>query len=323
MEKNLTYLYINTIIEERSLSVAADKLGISQPALSSFLKKLENELGDRIFDRSKKPLQITAAGEVFKEYLEKSAIIEKEMIRKIADLKDLVTGRLSIGGAVFFNVSYIPAAIAKFHKLHPGVDIEIIDGKIPQLMTAAQNGKIDLLITPGPKEEERFCFEEFLEEKVFLCVPPEWAINKELNAQAVPGEVIVSGRNYENEYKKLTKDDMRKLENSTFIMLSQEQDIGRKLRNIIIDNDILPTKEISAEQTMTSLALAMAGVGVCLITENSIKHGNMKKFPKIYMIDDEDAGSRKMYAAYDKKRILSHAATEFIRILKEEYKERV
>lgn len=80
--------------------------------------------------------------------------------------------------------------------------------------------------------------------------------------------------------------------------------------------DCRPARIITAEQTMTTLALTQKGVGISMITESSIKNSRLVSLPKLYMVDPEIC-NRKMYVAYPKNKYLSKAATGFIRILKE------
>ena len=79
--------YIKTIAEVRSISVAAEKLGISQPALSNYLKKKEKELGAVLFDRNKQPLQLTEAGTIYLEYIERFSTLEHELQQRISDIE--------------------------------------------------------------------------------------------------------------------------------------------------------------------------------------------------------------------------------------------
>ena len=134
--------YIKTIAEVSSISVAAEKLGISQPALSSYLKKKEKELGAVLFDRSKQPLQLTEAGAIYLEYTDSFAAMDNELRQRIADIKELQTGKLAIGGASFFNIAYLPKTVAAFNKKYPDIDIELIDGGVPELTTKAWNGNL-------------------------------------------------------------------------------------------------------------------------------------------------------------------------------------
>ena len=292
-----SFKYIKAIAEMRSISAAAESLSISQPALSSHLKKLEGEVGAVLFDRSRQPLELTEAGKAYLRYLDRQAALDKELHQSIADIEGLSTGALTIGGATFFNVAYIPKAIAAFAKAFPGVDIEIVDGNVPHLTSEALKGKLDLFITPVPDEPDRFVYEELLQEKVFLAVPAEWEINKELQGETITGE------------------EFRKLTDWPFILLRKDQNIGQMMEQLFTKYNCRPKKTLRVEQTMTSLALTMSGVGVSLITENSIRTSGLAKLPKLYLADQEIC-TRSMYVAYPRNKYLSRAAAEFIKALK-------
>lgn len=300
MEKNEEY--IKAIAEVHSISLAAEKLGISQPALSSFLKKKEDEVGAVLFDRSKQPLELTEAGSVYLDYLNRMSALQNEMSQNIADIAGMKTGHLTIGGAGFFNIVYLPEAVGTFITEYPGISMEIIDDKVPELTTAAQKGTLDLFITPFADEEDRFVYEELLEETIYICVPSEWNVNKELSEKTTSGEP-------------LTAEEFRRLCEHTFITLKPDQHIGQKLEALFHKYGCRPIHTILAEQTMTTLALTLAGVGVSLITESSIRNSNIFKKPALYLADPEIC-TRKIYIAYPKNKYLSKASAEFIEILK-------
>ncbi|MGI6766047.1 MAG: LysR family transcriptional regulator [Lentihominibacter sp.] len=300
MEKNGEY--IKTIAEVRSISLAAEKLGISQPALSSFLKKKESEIGAVLFDRSKQPLELTEAGSVYLDYLDRMSILKNEMSQNIADIEGMKTGHLAIGGASFFNIVYLPKAVGRFMEKYPGINIEIIDGKVPELVTAAQKGTLDLFITPFADEEERFFYEELLEETIYICVPSDWAVNRELSGKTQSGEPLTA-----KEFKRLCE--------HTFVTLKPDQHIGQKLEALFEKYNCRPVHTVLAEQTMTTLALTMSGVGVSLIAESSIRNSNIAEKPALYLADPEIC-TRKIYISYPRNKYLSKAAEEFIEILK-------
>ena len=197
MEKNNRQNYIKEIAETKSISIAAEQLGISQPALSAFLKKTERELGCLLFDRSRQPLELTEAGRLYMDYLEKDDALREQLKQNLSDITGLQTGKVTVGGAGFFNIAYLPLAIASFVEEYPGVSVSIVDGRVPELVSMAQKGMLDLFITPINDEPERFVYEELLEEDVFLAVPTEWEVNRQLSRKAVacPGG---DGRAVEN-----------------------------------------------------------------------------------------------------------------------------
>lgn len=314
MKKNETVYYIKNIAQVKSISVAADQLGISQPALSSYLKKIESELGMVLFDRSRQPLELTEAGKVYLDFLDKTAALQKQLMQNLSDIDDLKTGDLTVGGASFFNVAYLPKAIAAFASAYPGIEIEIVDGKVPELVNMAQKGLLDLFITPIPEDPDRFVYEELLEEEVYLAVPESWEINKALESKAVTVEADIHDQ--KKPSKALTRDEFVGLCENTFVMLKPDQDIGHKMQALLDKYECQPSRIITAEQTMTTLALAQNGVGISLITESSIRNCSMETLPKLYMVDTEIC-TRKIYIAYPKNKYLSKAATEFVKILKE------
>ena len=318
-KRNETSNYIKKIAQAKSISVAADQLGISQPALSSYLKKVEGELGVVLFDRSRQPLELTEAGRVYLDYLDEVVVRQKELMKNLSDINDLKTGSLTVGGASFFNVAYLPKAIAAFASENPGIDIEIVDDRVPRLEAMAQKGLLDLFITPINDEPERFVYEELLEEDIFLAVPEAWEVNRQLEGKAISIEELPESEAAAKSHRKekpLTREEFACLCRETFVVLKPDQDIGRKMQALLNSFGCTPERIITAEQTMTTLALTLRGVGVSLITESSIRNCGFAGLPKLYMANP-DICRRKMYIAYPKNKYLSKAARRFAEVLKE------
>ena len=104
-------------------------------------------------------------------------------MQRISDIEDMRQGSLTIGGASFFNVSYLPGAVSSFSKNYPGIDIEIIDGKIPEIAVKALNGMVDVFIAHPMEMDERFHYEKLFNEKIFVCVPQDWDVNRLLEGK--------------------------------------------------------------------------------------------------------------------------------------------
>ena len=319
MEKNNRQNYIKEIAETKSISIAAEQLGISQPALSAFLKKTERELGCLLFDRSRQPLELTEAGRLYMDYLEKDDALREQLKQNLSDITGLQTGKVTVGGAGFFNIAYLPLAIASFVEEYPGVSVSIVDGRVPELVSMAQKGMLDLFITPINDEPERFVYEDLLEEDVFLAVPTEWEVNRQLSRKAVAIDELPESEAAAKSHRKatpLTREEFACLCRETFVVLKPDQDIGRKMQALLNSCGCTPERVITAEQTMTTLALTLRGVGVSLITESSIRNCGFAGLPKLYMADP-DICRRKMYIAYPRNKYLSKAARRFAEVLKE------
>lgn len=302
MDKLVALEYFKTIARTRNISAAAEELGISQPALSNFVKRQEASVGAVLVDRSTIPVSITESGQAFIKYLENVESLGRELSHEIEDYETLQKGNLIVGGAVFFNVAYLPKAIAEFNKLYPGINIEIVDGLVPEITAEALAGRIDLFTTAIKSNEEDLCYEEMFKEKIFLCLPPEWEINNKLPQPGKEG------------YAELSKDDFKLLKDSTFIVLHEDQDIGRKMKAIFDKHGFQPQHVLTAGQTLTTLELTLAGAGISLITESTLNHYNMDKKPKLYLVNPEIC-TRTMYVAYPKHRYSSQATKRFIEVL--------
>lgn len=302
MDKLSAFEYFRTIARTKSISAAAEELGISQPALSAFLKRQEASIGTSLVDRSSVPMSLTEAGKTYLDYLEKVEKLNRKMEQEIDDIKNLKRGHLVVGGAVFFNVTYLPAAIAEFKDLYPGIDVEIVDGKIPEIIAESLAGRIDVFTTPIRDNEDDFEYEEMFTEKIFLCVPPEWDVNDKLPLPNHDG------------YAELNSKDFEKLKDSTFITLHGDQDIGRKMDALFKKHNLTPKHTIIGGQTLTTLGLTLSGAGISLISESTLKNYSLGEKPRAYLIDPEIC-SRSMYISYPKNQYISLATKEFIKIL--------
>lgn len=299
--------YIKAIAQVHSVSLAAERLGISQPALSAHLRKKEKELGVKLFDRRKQPLELTEAGKAYLEYAEKAASLEDEMHQRLSDIESLQTGHLTIGGASFFNNAYLPQAIVAFQKKYPGIELEIIDGKVPEIVNAAWKGMLDVFITPIKADEGHFHYEILLDEVIYLAVPSAWEINEALQEKALDGRVSDDALGA----KALTKEEFAGLCAYPFICLKKGQDIGNKMEQIFKHFDCRPQQIITAEQTMTTFAMTLAGAGISLVNHSKIDDERRTDKVKLY-IADETICKRALYVAYPKNKYLSKAAEEFI-----------
>lgn len=305
--------YIQMIAETKNISAAAEQLKISQPALSAQLKKLESSLGTVLFDRTKQPLEITEAGKVFLDYAMKYQALNREFLQQIADIEDLKAGKITVGGAASFNISYLPKTVAEFSQRYAGIDIEIMDGNIPEITNRALNGQVDIFIAPTINLDDRLRYEELLQEKIFLCVPSTWKVNSQLSSYEISMKEIISGEYEKDLAEKIV--DFTKFKDCPFILLKKDQHIGHTMDRLFKKYGVEPKKAVVTEQTMTSYGLTLAGVGISLMTESTIKNSNFKVTPKFYLADPVIC-SRKIYAVYSKQKYLSKAARIFITILK-------
>lgn len=302
VETSTIVTYVRAVARLKSVSAAAEELGITQPALSARLKKLEDQLGAQVFDRSSNPISLTEAGEAYLATQEQIDVLNHQLACRISDIKELKCGSLAIGGPGFFNATVLPAAIAAFTQRYPGIRTQVVTDTVPNLTKAAASGAIDLFVTPLANKSLGLTYQEILTEKVFLCLSPNAPLVTELPPIGPEG------------YGILGEEDLRKLQQLPFIMLSETLQIGRIARQLLQAHDLTPAQTIEVDQTMTGMALALAGAGVCMVAESALRGGVFEK-PALYLADPQIC-TRTLYLA-QKRGAASLASQAFIEILQE------
>ena len=126
MFANMRYVY--EVYKEGSFSKAAERLYISQPALSATVKKIEKKIGMQLFDRSTVPIQLTECGKKYIRTAEKMMDLEEEFACYVGNLNELRTGRLSIGGTYLFIAFVLPDIVKRFREKYPNIKISLVEG---------------------------------------------------------------------------------------------------------------------------------------------------------------------------------------------------
>src|SRR5579883_2309209 len=119
----------------QSFSRAAEKIYRTQPAISAQVRLLEQECGEKLFDRSGKKVQLTPAGEILLRYAEQILALQKEALQAIAELNQTPRGKLYIGANEATCLYVLPQTFAHFRELYPLVQISIyrnFSHKLPQ-----------------------------------------------------------------------------------------------------------------------------------------------------------------------------------------------
>ena len=305
--------YVLTLAEEKSFSKAAQRLYVTQPSLSQFIKNLENELHTQIFDRSTSPIRLTPAGEAFVSAAGKIKSIEEELNQQIADLTNLKTGELRIGTSPFRASCLLPKSIAKFHELYPGVEIHILEEMTHKLEEAAMEGRIDLYMGTGSCDESIFHIEELAMEQLYLAVPPDSALNTGMEAYQV------SDKDIKLDTPKLHKTPAANLsafQSGQFIFLRQNQKLYTTASEFCLSAGFNPYIILFSERLETAFSWALAGIGCTFIPDFLVKFGNYEKHPVYYKLSHPKA-TRSLYIAYRKNRYLSRVSIEYIALLKQ------
>lgn len=139
--------YLTTIAEEQSITRAATRLFISQPALTAFLSRTEEELGTRLFDRTSTPIRITEAGAYYLSELEKICVMQDRLHQELADFSaDDQELRLNVGIGRNRGSIWLSSVMPELYRLYPDMLLTIFEDRDTNMLDKVLNGGLDVAI---------------------------------------------------------------------------------------------------------------------------------------------------------------------------------
>src|SRR5438309_10956364 len=160
------------VAKEGSCSRAAERLYRTQPAISLAIRKLEDSLGQPLFVRGARPVRLTDAGTLLKDYAERLINLRDEVKKRLTELEGLKPVELSLG----VNESSIHAllpALAKFREMHPGVQVRVHRMFSRDIPHEVLNYRLDLGAISFVPRDPQLQAVEILKDELTLVVPPK------------------------------------------------------------------------------------------------------------------------------------------------------
>ena len=191
MELNELRVFLR-VAAERSFSRAAMKLHRTQPAVSQAVRRLEDSVGERLFDRGTKDASLTDAGRLLRDYAERLLRLSEEAEAAVRDLRDLRRGRVLIG-ANEASVHAVLPLIARFRTHHPLVHVDVRRIPARQLGAEVAQGGLDFGVLTFQPAEPRLGSVVLGHDELVMLVHPEHPLagSKEVTlAECAKGTLI-------------------------------------------------------------------------------------------------------------------------------------
>ena len=307
MEKPMKYAY--EVYLQKSFSKAAEKLYVSQPALSAIIKKLETELNTTLFDRSSKPLRLTDSGAYYIRCVEEIMKIEKNMNHYFQDLSELHAGNISIGTSTYFCSNILPSLLKRFQQKYPHIQFHIVENNsTPELKKLLQKGEIDFALSSNtypPEEFDSFIYDH---ESIILAVPRSHPINEAF-------------RDYCKNYQEIIEEEasgqphpavsLKPFSEEGFITIDKISDLYPRLLAMFREEQLQPKIIMHLQQMSSCYFFAANGFGSAIIRASTLQcvkdTGNLC----FYYIDSPYANrTSKFY--YKKNSYISKAMSAFM-----------
>lgn len=306
--------YVYEVYKERSFTKAAQNLYISQPSLSARIKKIEEIIGEPLFDRSITPLQLTEVGKVYIEAAEEITQIEQRVENYINDLAGLKTGNLAVGASTLFAAYVVPSLITQFNQKFPDVHIQLIEGNTAELEEMLGSNALDFVIDNYHYDSILYNKELYCEENILLAVPKHFAVNEELGMYQLSYKNI-KNKNYLS--RKYPAVPLGRFADLPFIMLTQGNDTRTRGDRLCRNVGFKPNIVLEFNQQSTAYMASSTQLGATFISD--ILVSQLPAFENLvyYKLDGEEA-KRKVFFYYKTHKYKTRVMEEFIRMMHEQ-----
>lgn len=171
------YEILEKITDLGSLSLAAEALGLTQPAVSHTLAQLEEEFGFSLMRRSRIGARLTSEGEKIMPFVRRVLRDEEQLFQTAAELRGLTAGAVRIATFTSIAVHWLPAIIREFEQLYPNISFTLFNGDYHDVDRWLSDGSVDLGFIALPSELGCECI--FLkEDRLMAVLPPQHPLAK-------------------------------------------------------------------------------------------------------------------------------------------------
>ncbi len=167
------------IAEEKSFSRAAEKMLRTQPAISIAIKRLEEELGESLFDRSSKSGTLTEAGRILLSYAQRMINLRDEATEAVGELRGMFRGRLTIGANESTSLYLLPPLLMEYRRNHPKIKIEVYRNVSEKIPLEVLERNLDFGFLSYDPMHPALQSIEFHKDELVLVVPPKHHLAKQ------------------------------------------------------------------------------------------------------------------------------------------------
>ncbi len=279
------------VAELGNFSRAAEKVLRSQPAVSAQIRQLEEEYGAKLFDRTKKSVTLTPAGELLLDYVKKLLTLRQDSLQAVADSGTETRGVLSIGANETTFLYVLPEVLARYHKQYPRVRISVYRNFSHKVLQKVEDDEIELGVVTSPVRSTSLSAVPIFRD------PLVW----------------IAGAS-----SKIAGRDLVPLEE-----LAQEELILHKMGSLrrLMDKQLRPFRpQLRVTMELTSAEMVKkfvaAGLGVSMISESFVQEELREGKLKVLQTDGEKC-YRELGLVYHEGRSLSRAAEAFLEMAKQ------
>jgi LysR family transcriptional regulator, hydrogen peroxide-inducible genes activator len=233
--------YFIAVARLRNFSRAAERCHVSQPSLSQQIMKLEDELGERLLERTKRKVELTPAGELFLEHAV-HVTDEIELARDaVRDVRTLVRGRVILGALPTIAPYYLPTRLRAFSDRFPGIEVVVNEDTTAKLTQAILDKEIDLALVSLPVSGRSLLVEKLFDEELLVVMPANHRLALKVRLS------------------------LRDMKDERFILMHESHCLSGQALRFCHGQGMAPNVNFRSAQIETILAFVGSGHGVSIV----------------------------------------------------------
>jgi LysR family transcriptional regulator, transcriptional activator of the cysJI operon len=246
------------VVENKNFSRAAEKLHMTQPAISQYIRTFEENLGVRLLDRTNKYVRVTKAGEIVYYHAKEIVGLYTKLGSLLDDLTNQVKGPISVGASYTFGEYVLPHVIAKMKKQYPDIKPTVTIGNTEKIVELVRSHQLDIGIIEGQiKKEKKLEIQDFASDHMVIIA----SVNHPLACKN--GRIITT-----------------ELESDTWVLREDGSGTREAGENVFKQLQISPKNIITFGSTQAIKEAVEAGLGISilsqLVVQKDLEQGTLK-----------------------------------------------
>lgn len=248
-----TFTVFLTVVEEMNFTRAAERLYISQQALSGYIRRLEEHYGVTLFQR-RPTLRLTAEGEAMVLCARQMLDSENVLTRRLADITQNASAKLTFGISYQRNGAFFPGIWNQFHSMHPNISVKVLERMTDTLLDELQHNRVDLMVGLDIAEHANLTILPLVEEHM-RCVLSEALLR----------------RLYPDSWEQMLKQfaehgvELELLRDAPMLLMPENNRIRSAVDRILLKHRILPNVALECSHQNVLFQAACCGNGVAVI----------------------------------------------------------
>jgi LysR family hydrogen peroxide-inducible transcriptional activator len=257
--------YFCAVARTGSFTRAAEQAHLAQPSLSQQVRKLEDELGTRLFDRLGRSVRLTSFGETFLPRAEAILRQVEDAKHEIEEMAGVERGKVVVGSIPTVAPYFLPGCLASFSRRFPDIQVSVVEELTSELLERVQDGTLDLALLALPISGGRFVCQELFRERLYLVVPESHRLSSHSTVH------------------------LKQVERDPFLLLKDGHCFRENTLSACGRARLRPNVVFESGQFTTILAMVGGGTGVSVVPQMAVER---RKGCRFIPIADEGAYRR-------------------------------